>query len=153
MSKNGNIQPFFFLKKKKTRKGGGGEGSSGGAAALPLSSYGWVSPPLFFSKPKASCIRSLWNPNPRNISDLVTSSGNNKAELETTLTLTWQGHLGVQQAPAAPPGPSLLHSGLVFRIAPCSAQAASRQENPQTYRTRGEGIAYLCIDDILKYIA
>lgn len=108
---------FSLFFKPKGWWWGGELRRSSSLAALQLYIY-------FFSssfKLKASCIRSLWNLNPRNISVLVTSSGNNKAEFEPPLMLTWQGHLGVQQAPAAFPSQSLVFSGLACWIVPCSA--------------------------------
>lgn len=120
------------------RKGGVGEGSSGGASASPLASYIFFFPSSF--KPKASCIRSLRNPNPRNISVLVTPSDSTKAEFGTFM-LAWQGHFGVQQAPA---GFSASHSSLRTCVlgrallSLCCEQA----EESQTFHERGNDTAF-----------
>lgn len=126
------------------RKGGVGEGSSGGAPASPLASYIFFPPSSF--KPKASCIRSLRNPNPRNISVLVTLSDNSKAEFGTTFMLAWPGHFGVQQSPAGFSASHSFSQGLCFRS--CCEQA----EESQTFRERGDDTAFLRTNDILTYI-
>lgn len=101
----------------------------------------YIFPPLPSAfKPKASCIRSLRNPNPRNISVLVTLSENSKAEFGAPLMLAWQGHLGVQQLPL--PSQPVTHS----------LWGPALQNNPRPSVRGGDDTAFLCTNDILTYI-